>query len=362
MKKDLSTLEIRQLVSEFQFLVNGRMEKIYQLSPKDVIFKIHAPNAGVFLKISNKFIYLSNEKGDVPEKPTTFCAILRKNLEGRKIKKIWQRDSERIVVFETESNILAIELFGQGNVVLCDSGYRVISAARMQKEGRIVKQNEKYEFPEGKVNAFKIAERDFARIVKSSESGIVRTMASMIGGTYSEEICLRAGIGKNSKELSDANATKLYKAYKKLVEEEPSPMVVFDEKGPFDAVIFELQLHETKNKVAFSTFYEAIDSYLSQAGEAEKESEVERRYRAQIEKIENIIAIQEKAISELKTESEADQRAGELIYEKYQEVSSLMKELEEARKKMSWQEIKSKIRNKKIISIDERNSAITVDL
>ena len=51
-----------------------------------------------------------------------------------------------------------------------------------------------------------------------------------------------------------------------------------------------------------------------------------------------------------------------MIYEKYAEISKLMKELEEARKKMSWQEIKSKVKNKKVSSIDEKNSSITVDI
>jgi predicted ribosome quality control (RQC) complex YloA/Tae2 family protein len=70
-------------------------------------------------------------------------------------------------------------------------------------------------------------------------------------------------------------------------------------------------------------------------------SEAEKKYNSQIEKIENIIKIQEKTIEELRAEAEKNQKAGELIYEKYMEISSLMKEIEEARKKISLQEIKS---------------------
>ncbi len=361
MKKDLSTLEIRQLVNELQFLVNGRFEKIYQLSPKDFVLKVHSPNASAFLKISGKFVYLCNDKGNVPEKPSTFCTILRKIIENKKIKKIWQKESERIVAFETESSMLLVELFGQGNVVLCDSDYKVISASRIQKEGRVIKQKEKYEFPEGKKNVFKLSEKDFLELIKSSNSEIVKAIAGMIGGVYAEEVCLRAGIDKSAKEIEDCEIKKLYKSFQGLISEEPSPMVVFGET-PVDAVIFDLQIYDGKNKVAFSAFYEALDSYLSQATESEKESAVEKKYQAQIEKIENIIAIQEKSISGLESESAENQKIGEMIYEKYQEISGLMKELEDARKKMSWQEIKSKIKNKKIISVDEKNAAITVDL
>ena len=93
MKKELSTLEIRHLVNEFQPIVNGRFEKIYQLSQKDFVFKVHSAQLSSFLKITDKFVYLSNDKGDVPEKPSSFCEILRKNLENRKIKKIWQKEN-----------------------------------------------------------------------------------------------------------------------------------------------------------------------------------------------------------------------------------------------------------------------------
>ena len=362
MKKELSTLEIGQLVREFQFLVNARFEKIYQSLKKEFVFKIHYSGGSTFLKIGNKFIFLSNEKGNVPETPSSFCTVLRKSLEGKKIRKVWQKNSERIILFETDKNILMAELFGQENIVLCDSEYNVIAASRIQKEGRIINRGEKYQFPEEKTNIFKISEAEFSEIVKSSEQEIVKTLARLIGGTYSEEICLRAGIDKNSKKISGDEIKKLYQSFVSLLGEESAPMVIFDKDVPSDAVIFDLKINEGKNKVLFSNFYESLDSYLAQAVIKEKESEAERRYNSQIEKIENIIRIQEKTISELREEAEKNQKAGELIYEKYAEISKLMKELEEARKKMSWQEIKSKVKNKKVSSIDEKNSSITVDI
>lgn len=361
MKKDLSTLEISQLVNELQFLVGGRMEKIYQLSPKDFVFKVHSPKASGFLKIEGKFMYLASQKGDVPEKPSAFCAILRKNIENKKIKKIWQKESERIVGIETESCILLVELFGQGNVILCDSDYKVTSASRIQKEGRVIKPNEKYGFPEGKSNVFKLNEKEFANIVKSADAEIVKILAGMIGGVYAEEVCLRAGIDKTSKGMSEKDISNVYKSFKDLSSEDASPMVIFGETA-LDAVIFDLQVYDGKNKVAFSTFYEALESYLSQAVESEKESAVEKKYSAQIEKIENIIEIQKKTIADIEKESAENQKIGELIYEKYQEIADLMKQFEDARTKMSWQEIKAKVKNKKIVAIDEKTSAITVDL
>jgi len=361
MKKELSALEIRQLVNEFQFLVDARIEKIYQVSKKEFIFKIHHTGGDIFLKIQGKFIYLSSEKGDTPETPSSLCTILRKNLENRKIRKIWQKGSERIVIFETESTILIAELFGQQNLILCDSDYKVIAASRVQKEGRIISRGEKYNFPEEKINAFKISENEFSAII-SSGIELVKSVAGLIGGVYAEEVCLRAKIDKNSKKISRDESKKLYYAFVSLLKQEPSPMIVFEKEAPIDAVVFELEHYAGKSKVLFSNFYEAVESYLFQSLAKEKESEAEKKYNLQIEKINSIIKMQEKRISELREEAERNQRAGELIYEKYQEISDIMKELQEAKNKMSWEEMKSKIKNKKITFVDEKDALITVDL
>ena len=78
------------------------------------------------------------------------------------------------------------------------------------------------------------------------------------------------------------------------------------------------------------------------------------------EKIEEIISSQKKTLVNLKKEYEEDKRAGELIYENYNEIKNILSAFEEAKKKMTLAEIKSKIKNKKIVSIE--NSKIVVDL
>lgn len=324
MKKDLSSLEIRQLVKEFQFLVNGRIEKVYQPSKKEFVFKIHVTGGSRFLRINDKFVYLSDEKGDVPDKPTTFCSIMRKNLENSKIKSISQKESERIIIFEFESYLLIFELFGQTNLILCDPKQVIINANRTSRE---LRKGEKYDFPDKIINSFKLSQKEFADIVSSSELAIVKKLARLIGGTYAEEICMRSGIDKNATKIEDTRS--LYSEYKKLLDDEISPSVVFNDKGVVDAVLFELKIYKENNKVMFSNFYEAVESFVSQMSDIVKESNAELKYNDQIDKIRKIIEKQKQTIKKLNKESEAHQREGELVYENYPQVE---KALEEARK------------------------------
>lgn len=347
MKKELSVLEIRQLADEFQLLANGRIDKVYQTSKKEFIFKIHVTGGSRFLKLADKFILLTPEKGSIPERPTTFCTILRKNLENRRIKSIAQRDSERIMVIETESNVLVIELFGQTNLILCDRNYSVVSANRTDKE---LRKGQIYHFPEPKPDIFRMAEAEFIDAMKSSKTEAVKTIASFIGGTYAEEVCLRAGISKSLKSPEETDAKALYKSFSSLIGGELSPMVIYDEKGAFDAVIYDLQLYGCRNKVAFSSFYEAVESYLSQTSELKRESEAEKKYSSQMEKAEKIMELQRKTIEKLSREREQIQRAGELIYEKYGEVEKILGDA------------KNGIVNRKIISVDKKEKKITIEL
>ncbi|HEY9702471.1 MAG TPA: hypothetical protein V6C58_08500, partial [Allocoleopsis sp.] len=86
-----------------------------------------------------------------------------------------------------------------------------------------------------------------------------------------------------------------------------------------------------------------------------------------IEKIQNIIQEQEKTLEEAQNGYDTNQRKAELIYEKYQEIDSIINTLKEIRKKHSWKEIREKLKDdpkfSKIISdIDEKNNSVILNI
>ena len=46
MKKELSSIELKYLLDEFQQLVDGKIDKIYQPGKQDVLFSFHVPGIG----------------------------------------------------------------------------------------------------------------------------------------------------------------------------------------------------------------------------------------------------------------------------------------------------------------------------
>ena len=68
-----------------------------------------------------------------------------------------------------------------------------------------------------------------------------------------------------------------------------------------------------------------------------------------IEKIKSILQSQHRSIKQLEKQECENQEKAELLYNKYQEIDTLLKELNKISKKHTWKEIKEKLKGHKII-------------
>ena len=119
MKRELSAVEITYLVKELD-LVDAIVDKIYSFEG-DLFFQFHKKGKKL-LRINGKLLFLAAEKPDMG-KPSGRVMLLRKQLEGARVKRVSQTGIERAVVFEfSNDKQIIIELFGRGNIVLLDSG------------------------------------------------------------------------------------------------------------------------------------------------------------------------------------------------------------------------------------------------
>ena len=97
MKTQLSSLEINYLIKELKVLVNGRVDKIFQVDKKEFYIQFHIPSIGKkILRITDKLMYLTEDKPEIETLPG-FCAYLRKQLDNSRLKEINQKESERII-------------------------------------------------------------------------------------------------------------------------------------------------------------------------------------------------------------------------------------------------------------------------
>ncbi len=112
----------------------GKIEKVYQPGPEELLLNIHTRNGNVRLFIScnsqSARICLTNGTYTNPDQPPTFCMLLRKHLQGGRITDVRQKDSERIVEIDIEaqnelgfsvSRRLIVEIMAKhSNIVLID--------------------------------------------------------------------------------------------------------------------------------------------------------------------------------------------------------------------------------------------------
>jgi len=340
----LTSLDIHYLLREFKGLENSKINNIYQLSKKEFYIQLHTPNRGKsYLKIIlPSFIFLTDKKESI-EKPMNFSVFLRKHLNNARIRSITQKNFERIIEFQLEKEktyILIIELFSKGNIILCEEDYTIISQLEQQKwSQREIKKGLTYKYPEKEYNFLEIKENELTKILKKTKKDKLVTFLATelgLGGSYSEEICSLAGIDKNKKPvlLKEEETKKLYSTFKKLKTRTP------DIKG-------------------FKTFSNLIEHLSSE----EIKTPEEIRFQKQEEKLKNIIQTQEKKINELKKGEKECREKAELIYSNYQLINSIIKDINKAREKYSWDEIKDKLKGHKIIKeVNTKDKKVILDI
>ncbi|MFA6990069.1 MAG: NFACT family protein, partial [Candidatus Gastranaerophilaceae bacterium] len=127
-----------QLKEIVPILKDGRIQKVQQISRRELLFSIRASGKShkFYVSIHPSYAHcaLLSPDGEklrlleVPQKPPMFCMLLRKYMEGARITDILQPPSERIIEFCFDSYnemgeriplILAIELMGKhSNIIL----------------------------------------------------------------------------------------------------------------------------------------------------------------------------------------------------------------------------------------------------
>lgn len=357
MKKGISSLELAALVNELQFLVKGKVTQIYHQEKKEVLLQLHAPGKGKSLLkiIPGKFLCLTNEKHP-PIRPTGFCMNLRKYLGNAFIKKIYQQDAERIVVFEFDKKgvyYLVVELFSKGNIVLCDDDWSIISVLQWQKwRDRVVKPKEKYVFPKPGFNWKKVTIKGVEEILsKSEKKNVVVSLATEVGlgGTYAEEVCLRANVDKDLKP-SEVDAAAIVKVIKEMVSlvDKPAGHIYDEEITPFP-------ISEGKPKKV-ATYNEAINTL--------KVHVTVSPFEKKIASLKKMISEQEEAISMQEENINVNTAKGDLVYAKYADLQKVLDYVSGARKDgKEWKEIGSTLdKLKRVESVDLKGKKVVLDL
>jgi predicted ribosome quality control (RQC) complex YloA/Tae2 family protein len=387
MKEEMSSVDVFAVVAELQFLLDAKLEKVYQHTPDEIRLRLQEFKTGKYDLIAEagRRLHISSHPRESPKLPPAFAMILRKYMMGGRITAIRQRGFDRIVDIEVvragEKTVLVVEIFAKGNVILLDGDRKIIMPLKSAKmKDRDVLRGETYEYPQSQLNPLTLTENELARLFAASDKDVVRTLATQtnIGGMYAEEACLIAGIDKNrvSKSLVGSEVHLLLNGiktlFKPLVEGNLRPHIVRAEGKDIDVLPLELKKYDSYEKVFFETFNKALDAYNSARTITEIKAAATEKKAEKSGPLERRLKQQEDAIVKFDRDEQENVRKGEFIYADYQQLEDIIKVIGSARAKgYSWDDIRKTLKEAKkagnnaasaIQSVDPAAGTVTVKL
>lgn len=384
MKERMTSVDVAAIEGELAGFVDARVEKSYQLTENEVLIKLYHHERGKanLLVVAGERIHFTEYPRPAPERPPDFPMVLRKHTKGGVITDVRQYDFDRIVEIDIERGgevmTLVAELFGEGNVILTSDGEIIAPLKRKSFKDRRIKRGDRYEYPPSKENPLELDQQEFEGVLLESDSDVVRTIATKlnIGGTYAEEICLRAGVDKNMdiESVGDDEVGRLYDALSEISSAiktgEIKPQVVKDD-GKVDVVPLRLEIYSDLTTEDYSSFNTALDEFFSKDEIRELEEEKRNKYREKLEGLKGRKHGQVSTAEQYMEEYHEGIEKGDLIYAYFNQLKEILSTVRGALDSYSWPEIKEKFekaREKDIESanlvneINENQGVIVVEL
>jgi predicted ribosome quality control (RQC) complex YloA/Tae2 family protein len=386
-KRSVSNFDIAILLSEIgHFVIGAWINNIYQI--KDFfLFKLNTKSGDKTLLVEpGSRIHITKYQRSMPKTPTNFCSAFRKHVRNGHIENIVQHDLDRVVVITIITHLgklkLIIELFGEGNLILCDAEDKIIMAKhyRVMRDRSIKPKDIFVPPPPRGIDLVSLSGSEISSILDSSSAGLVETLASKlnIDPLYAEEICAVSEVDKSrkSRELTEEERTRVVSAIQltlgRLMNGPYEPQIILDTSGKLVATApFHLKILEGLPTEKKDSYNDAVDEFFStaearvvgsqEAGENKKETEIQ-----------NMTNEQRKKISESEELVRRNKQSADLIYSNITNVEGILTVIRSARKRgVSWQEIESKLAEAKkkgvtladkISSVDARQGTLTLEL
>jgi predicted ribosome quality control (RQC) complex YloA/Tae2 family protein len=340
-----SSFDAYEAVAELQDIVGMRVDNIYQMGGE---FRLKLFGRGrKDLVFGNGTCYLTQYIRPAPKIASHFSMFLRKHTKGLILLKVEQINFDRIVSFhfghEQTEKILVAELFGDGNVILCDWEWNIIGVLRSEEfSSRKIASKEIYIPPPTRLSP-KIPWEEFEKLDIQSEKDLA--ILFNFGGMYAHEIVLRAGIFDKKRLFSAMNSF------------EKRPCIV-EREGVFPYVLL---THEGKERRFFPTFLQAVDEFYGLQSATEFEGSGEKEKEKLISKTERILASQRKAIGEYRKKKEEYTGIGNAIYAHY---NLVLNALEGLKTRREFQKVKEELGEEasRLLSFDKSRGIVIFDL
>lgn len=393
--KTMSNVDLYAISHELnQLLKDARVQKAYQPTRDTVIIRFHVPGKGrvdVVFQAGVR-VHTTQYPPENPKVPPSFPMLLRKHLKNATVREVRQHNFDRILEIDIQKEhdfTLVVELFSQGNIILLDEENQIILPLKHRHlKGRKITSKEKYQYPEERgIHPLDVQLNDLEDLFRNSDSDIIRTLArSGLGGMYSEEIILRAGVDKNlpAKDLSEEKIETIYHGLEELfkplktfkfqpqIAREPIIEDVNGENnrttevptakvGKEDVLPLDILTYKDFEKEFFDTFNQAADEFYSRKVGADIKKVQEDVWAKELGKYEKRLRIQEETLEGFRKTVVDSKKKGDLLYAHYSEVQNILEIIHNAREKFSWKEIGSKLKKGRKKGLKEAQPIESVD-
>ncbi|KAK3393198.1 hypothetical protein B0H63DRAFT_498510 [Podospora didyma] len=139
MKQRFSSLDVKVVAHELsEALVSLRLANIYDLNSKILLLKFAKPDNRQQVLIESGFrCHLTDFARAAAPAPSNFVSRLRKFIKTRRVTKVSQIGTDRIIEFQFSDGAycLYLEFFASGNIILTDSELKILTLLRIVPEG-----------------------------------------------------------------------------------------------------------------------------------------------------------------------------------------------------------------------------------
>mgnify|MGYP003937348233 FL=1 len=278
---ELSGIELHYLVNKISSNISSGyyVSNISSITKNSILLKLHHPvESDIMLMISTKGIWFTNQKYRQVEEGQ-FVNVLSREIERAKINSVSQPGSERIFFIhfvnrDDKERKLIVEIFGKGNIILCDESMRILwILLPVEVRHRTLKIGSEYILPPNRgEDVLKISLDCLKKSanLQPDNTEVVKWLSksTSLPRKYLEEIILQSGINtKYVNLLNDYDIEIIYEKTKEITnkvidEKNHNPSVIVDNQGlVVDAS--PILISKETNVRNVESYMDAIDQVLS---------------------------------------------------------------------------------------------------
>jgi len=278
---ELSGIELHYLVNKISPKVSSGyyVSDISSITKNSILLKLHHPaEPDIMLMVSTKGIWFTNKKYRQIEE-NQFVKVLSREIERAKISSVSQPGSERIffLYFVNRDNKvrkLIVEIFGKGNIILCDESMEIIWILNpIEVRHRTLRTGSEYVLPPKRgEDVLQISLESMKKIasLQPNNTEVVKWLGNCtsLPRKYLEEILLQSAINtKYVNILSDNDIEIIYEKTREITnkiidEKSHAPSVILDKLG-LAVDTSPIPMSKEVNVKKVETYMDGIDQVLS---------------------------------------------------------------------------------------------------